>query len=121
MIINGREIRFKRTVLANCELLDALGGDWDKAEQIFSSGYVASQRFAARMMAILSNGAEQAAHFADPVHDPHPLSEVEALSLEEETFSALFSEAMEAFRGDGKTTVQGETPKGKKTVKAAGK
>lgn len=122
MVINGREVRFLRSVLANCEIADASpGGDVGKfiATQLMNESYVVSQKAAAVIMTALSRGYETAQKYKEPGYKQHPLTEEEVMSLEPKEFDALFEEAMAVFRRDGKVTVEGEPAKtGKKTAKA---
>lgn len=112
MIINGREVRFRRTVWGNCQLADMCPKkDINKLGALLQGDYATSQRTAARMIAVLSEGYERAHKFSDPGYEPHPLTEDEALMLDDETFSALFQEAIDAFQNDGKTTVEAEPVK----------
>lgn len=121
MTINGREVRFFRSVLANCLISDKTAdGDVVRYlnENLGSANYAVSQRAAVTIMVALSNGYETAQKYKEPGYEPHPLTDEECLCLSNEEFNALFDEAMTAFRDDGKTTVQGEPVKtGKKTAK----
>lgn len=123
MNVNGREIGVRRTVLANCKLTEA-APDRDIrrffTELIASHDYVVAQKAAAQLIAALNEGYEQYLHFVDPEHKPVPVNAETLLSLDEATFNALYQEALKAYTEDGKTTVEVDPPKGKKTVKKRG-
>lgn len=119
MKVYGRDVFFKRTIQANCEIVDTLcNGDADQIENMFNGAYVKSQKAAATFISILSEGYEKAQKFNDPDYEPHPITVDEALSLDEDDFSQLFNEALTAWSGE-KITVETEEPKptGKKNVK----
>lgn len=115
MKINGRDVSFLRTVMANCKIADICpDGDIANAPMLFEGNYQKSQRTAAKFMAIMSEGYEQNKKFRDGGdYEPRPLTEEEALNLSEEEFSAAFGEAIKAYTGE-KPTVETEPAKGKK-------
>lgn len=117
MVVNGREIKFRRTVWANCEIADlSPDGKIERFGELLSSdSFATSMRTAAKFMAILSNGYEMSKAFEDPSYQMRPLSMEEALMLDDGTFADLMTEAGAAFAGDAKTTVETEEPKKKIT------
>ena len=118
MIINGKEIGFRRSVSANCRLADiAPGHDIGRffKEKILSINYAEAQRAAAQLIAAMNEGYELYQHFIDPAHVPDPVQPEALLSLDEATFNALYQEAINAYNNDGKTTVEVQPSKGKKT------
>lgn len=122
MKIYGREIKFKRTVAATCSVANlCAGGDIGKINQLFSGKYQQSQTQAAKFMAALSEGYENAKVFENADYQPRPLTCEEALSLDSETFDTLFYEAIDAWTGE-KPTVETKPPKetGKKKDANAG-
>lgn len=108
MVINGREIRFRRTVWGNCKIAEMCPKkDINKLSDLFKSDYATSQTTAARFICILSESWEKAhKYFDDPEYTPRPLTEDEVLMLDDSTFQALFTEALNAWADDGKTTVE---------------
>lgn len=115
MEINGREIKFRRTVLGNCEIADLCPDkDINKFWDLMKGDYITSQNAAASFMAALSKGYEMAREYEHPGYKGHPLTKEEALLMDNVAFNDLFSEALEAFLADGKATVEAEEPKGKK-------
>ena len=112
MEINGRDVRFFRSVLANCKVADAApDGDikrfWN--EQLLGGSYSVSQRAAAVIMTALSEGYEIAQHAADPKYRPQPLTEEEVMSLKYPEFNALYNEAIAEWFDGGKRTVEPDT------------
>ena len=120
MKIAGKEIGFKRTVLAHCKLTDIAP---DRSipkfftERILSTDYAVAQTAAAQFIAIMNEGYEQAKHLEDPDYVPQPFKAADLLSLTEAEFNALYTEAIGVYNNDGKTTVEVAPPKGKKTAK----
>lgn len=116
MVVNGREIRFKRTILANCNIIDKLaGGDAENLDRIFDGGYVKSQKAAADFIVEMNAGYETSQTFTDKEYVPRPLTQGEVLSLEESEFETLFTEALSVWTGE-KVTIETEPVKtGKKT------
>lgn len=117
MEINGREIRFLRTVRANCVLSDyAPDHDLNKYTEIWESGnYAAAQRACAVFIAALSEGYEYRKADAEPGYKARPLTVDEALNLPEDTFYQLFTEALAVFTDGSKVTVESEPVTVKKT------
>lgn len=119
MNVEGKEIGFRRTVLANCKLTEA-APDRNISrffkEKILSPDYAVAQTAAAQFIAAMNEGHEQYLHFLDPTHYPDPVKPEALLSLDEATFNALYQEALKVYTEDGKVTVEVAPPKGKKTV-----
>ena len=114
MIINGRDIQFRRTVKATCDVADICPeGDVKNLDKLFEGKYQNSQAKAAKFMAILSEGYEMGKKFADPTYRPNPLTEEEALYLSEDDFNSLFSIAVNEWTG-GTPTVETKPTKSKK-------
>lgn len=118
MEVNGRDVRFCRTVAANCRIADLCkDGDISNIGTLLSGKYQDSQKIAAKFIAIMSDGYEQKMKFADPGHEPDPISEEEAMTLEERQFSQLFDEAFKAWMGE-KPTIETQPVKKTKKTKA---
>lgn len=114
MKINGRDVSFLRTVMANCKIAEICpDGDIANARMLFEGNYQDSQRTAAKFMAIMSEGYEENKRFREAGYEPRPLTEEEALNMTEDDFSEAFGEAIKAYTGE-KPTVETEAPKGKK-------
>ena len=118
MEIHGREIGFKRTVLATCEIAElSPKGDINQfVKLLMSKEYAVTQKAAAGFMAALSKGYEMAKAFEDLDYKPRPLTFDEVMCLDNDEFNALFQEALTAWTGE-KVTVEAEEVK----VKGKGK
>lgn len=114
MLINGREVLFKRTVKANCDIADMCKDqNINNIESLFEGSYQASQRTSAKFMAVLSEGYELSRVYQDPGYKPHPLTVDEAMNMGDEEFTEAFKEAIQAYAGE-KPTVETQPAKGKK-------
>lgn len=114
MQINGREVKFLRTVWANCRVADMCpAADIKNIKEIFKGSYQHAQMSEAKFMAIMSEAYEQNRKFNEPGYEPRPLTTDEALNLTDEEFGKAFVEALEAYSGE-KPTVETDE---KKTLK----
>ncbi len=118
MKIHGREIEFRRTVDANCKIDKITGGNWD---EYFAKlgGYTEGQMFSARFIAALSEAAEDAKAYEVDGYIKRPLTVPESLTLDDETFAALFNEALAVWQGEKPTVKTKPIPSKKKAVKEA--
>lgn len=122
MEINGREIKFRRTIGATLKIA-ALCPDNDlkKLKLLLNGDPLESNLTAAAMVSILSDAAEThealVAARAGREYVPDPLTIEEILDIQDEdVVKKLIAEANEAFGNDGKRTVAAE-PKKKQTSK----
>lgn len=107
MIINGREVGFRRTVFASCAIAKRCpNGDLSRMAEIMSGDYANAMENAAIMAVALSEGYEKAKKFSDPSYVPHPLTMDEVMLLDIDEFTALMNEVTACFQKDGQTTVQ---------------
>lgn len=115
MEIHGREIGFRRTVGANCEIAELCpNGDLTKIDEVLTGdNYAKSINLAAGAMLALNKWFEEAQCFDDPEHKKNPLTMAEIMMLEPEDFNALWADALKAWTEDAKTTVEAEAPKEK--------
>ena len=114
MEIHGREIGFKRTVLATCEIAElSPKGDINQFDKLLlSKEYAVTQKAAAGFIAALSKGYEMAKAFENLDYMPRPLTFDEVMCLDPDTFNDLFIEALAAW-GVEKPTVEAEPVKTK--------
>lgn len=120
MEIYGREIRFRRTVSATCEIADLCpGGDISNIEQALQGTTRQVFHFQAAFIAALSKGYEDAAQFEDRDHVKQPISVDELTTLSLDEFTELFGEAAAVFADDGKTTVDAKPAKKKEAEAGA--
>lgn len=116
MIINGREVGFRRTIGADVDLGEICpGGDLGRVGELFGeNGEIAKNvNTLVKIMLILNKWHENTAKLNNPDYVSYPLTEVELLSLDEDTFYHLESEMMDAWARDTKQTVEA-VPTGKK-------
>lgn len=125
MKINGRDIKFRRTIWATFAVA-ALCPDNDpsKIDEVLRSNFVDGNMAAASFVCILSEGYERVKQFEaaqmGKTYEMRPLTFDEIMNLEDfETFQNLFLEAVAAWSADGKASVIGEPPKSKKKSKEA--
>lgn len=119
MEYRGREIKFLRTVLAQCEIADLCpDGDVSKIATLFRGKRLSSNvKNMASMIHILNKGYEENKAYFEDDYEANPITIEELMVLDEETFMNLFNEAAVAFYGE-KPTVEAEQPKSKKNKKA---
>lgn len=114
MNILGREINFRRSVQANCEIADICPDkDISKFNVVINGDYRTAQTAAAHFMAAMNKAYEDYANFIDPKHKANPITERQLLMLDNEDFNNLFVEALRVFADDGKVTVEAEPVKKK--------
>lgn len=121
MKINGREVKFCRTVEVNCKIADlCTDGNIDNISTLLDGKYQDSQRTSAKFISIMSEGYEKKKKFQEPGYEPHPLTFEETMTLEDEEFRQAFREAIEAWSGE-KITVDTVPVKktGKRTQKSS--
>lgn len=119
MVVFGKEVNFRRSVQANCEIADICpDGDINKFNELINGNYPTAQKAAATFIVALNRAYEDYANYIDPAHEPDPVSIREIMMLDNEQFNDLFMEALKVFADDGKTTV--ETEPVKKTENEAG-
>lgn len=113
MQIYGREIKFRRTVGATCDIADLCPDkDISNLGDVMTGGSTRDQfRAMCGFVAALNKGYEDAAQFEDKSYVKRPLTFDELSTLSPEELTALFVEAMETFNADGETTVETEPQK----------
>ena len=116
MIVNGHEIKFMRTVLANCEIAKVCENrDISNFDKLLSNGSTLDS-YKAQMTFIcaLQKGYEMHEKFADPEYVPYYLTEDELMLMDPEALSQLFVEAANAYKGDAEVEVETQEKKAKK-------
>ena len=112
MIINGREIHFKRTVMATCIIADRCpDGDIQRVKEIFEGAYSARMENGAIFVVALNDGYERSKALEEPGYKPHPLTVEEVMLLDFDAFEALINEANEAFSAETPTVEVQESKK----------
>lgn len=118
MVINGRDIRFRRSVRATADLAEICPNkDISKLGELMAGGTAQQMVTAAMLIHILNNAYEKHEHIVNPEYEANPISVDEIMDLDEVEFTALMTEAVAAFRMDGETDIATKpaTGKGKKT------
>ena len=83
MEINGREIKFLRTVKATAEIAKLCPDkDISKLTVLFAKDFPTSVEVGAKIIHFLNEGYEMNKHFADRSYKPQPLEEEEILCLD---------------------------------------
>lgn len=101
MIINGREIKFKRTVMATCIIADRCPeGDIARVKEIFEGAYHNYMENAAIFIVALNDGYERSKAFVEPGYKPHPLTVEEVMTLDFDEFKKVMDAAKDAFSAE---------------------
>lgn len=116
MILHGRELKFKYTILSTKELANLCKDhDIKKLGELLQSDDTVEQfNTACSVIIALSNGYEKAKHFNDPEYTPRPITMEELETLTPDEFSDVLNCAMDAM--NEKETVEIDPVKGKKAV-----
>lgn len=119
MEINGREVKFKRTIWATLAIA-ALCPDKDleKLDAVLRENFVDGNMAAAQFICIMSEGYERAKAYEDPEYEMNPVTMDEIMNLEDfDTFQNLFLAAAGVWKTDARPSVETQ-PKSKKKSKA---
>lgn len=114
IMIHGREVHFRRTVWATCEIAKLCpGGDLARISEAMGDGFASNMEVTARIAEILSRADAEARsweeHNLDAVNMALTAEELMTLDLEE--FISVTTAAMAAFNKDAETTVETEPVK----------
>lgn len=117
MEIRGREVRFLRTVQAECNIaIICEDGKSENFQKLLMGNDYEVMVNMAEVMHFLSEGYENAKHFEDSEYEPQPLTAEELMFLPVEDFNKLWEEAVIAYYGE-KQTVKVAKSKSKKKTK----
>lgn len=107
MEINGREIKFLRTVKATSDIAKLCPNeDIEKIGELFEGSLPLTLETGAKIIHFLNEGYEMNKHFSDPSYKPNVLSVDEILYLETETYTALMQDAMKGLGNGAETTIE---------------
>lgn len=119
MKINGKDIRFLRTVKATADLAELCpDGNIERINELFESGINGAIKTGASIIHFLNEGYEMNRHFADPEYKPEIISVDEIMYLEDSVYTELLNEAIQGFTNGAKQMIEVE-PSKKKEEKAA--
>lgn len=114
MEINGREIKFLRTVKATADLAKICpNGDIERLAELFDSDIAISLETGAKIIHFLNEGYEMNKHFMDRSYQPQIIGVDEIMYLDDKTFTALMKSAMDSLGVGAETTIEVEEPKKK--------
>lgn len=117
MIVNGKDIRFLRTVKINFDIAKVCpGGKISNIGELFEGEDEETYKNMLMFIQLLNQGYEDAKHYEDPSHVPDVISVEEMMFLPFDQMNRLFVEATDAFFGI-KQTVEVEPSKSKKKTK----
>lgn len=114
MEIHGREIKFKRTVKATCDIYKlAPDGDLSKLDAMLESGdYSKMADVMIGFVVAMSKGYEASMAFEDLDYHPNPITEEEIMLLTTDELEELFKGSIAEWLGE-KPTVEAKAPKQK--------
>ena len=116
MEINGREIKFLRTVKATSDLAKICpNGDIERLGELFSGELSTTLETGAKIIHFLNEGYEMNKHFMDKSYQPQILGVEEIMYLDDRTFTELMQSAMQSMNAGAETTIEVEEPKKKET------
>lgn len=114
MIINGREIKFLRTVKATADMAKLCpDGDINRMGELFSGNLPTTLETGAKIIHFLNEGYEMNKHFMDRSYQPQIIGVEEILYLDDQTFTELMKSAMDSLGVGAETTIELEEPKKK--------
>ena len=116
MEYKGRKIGFRKSVGATAELTKlAPGGKIERLGEIFNAENLGvTLEGCAQFLAILNKWYEKSLVFTEEGYKPDPVPAEWFLTLDEDDFQSLLTEAMNQLGIDDQTTVEAVEPKGKK-------
>lgn len=114
MEINGREIKFLRTVKATADIARLCPDqNIERLDELFSSGLPTTLETGAKIIHYLNEGYEMNRHFVDRSYKPNVLDVDEIMYLDDQTFTALMQSALKDMGNGAETTIELEKSKKK--------
>jgi len=114
MKVNGREIKFLRTVKINFDIAKICPDQkLEKMDLLFTDDSAESLKNMIKFVQLMNQGYEEYMHYGDPTHEIKIITEEEMMYMDFSDMSELFQEAVNAFLGI-KQTVEVEPSKSKK-------
>lgn len=118
MVINGREIKFLRTVKATSDLAKLCpDGNIERLGELLGSNLSTTLETGAKIIHFLNEGYEMNRHFMDRSYQPQIMVVEEIMYLDDATFTELMKSAMDSLGVGAETSIEIEDSKKKeKTV-----
>ena len=115
MKINGREIKFLRTVKATSDLARLCpDGDINRIGELFDGSDLATTiESGAKLIHFLNEGYEMHKAFTEPGYKPDIISVDEIMYLDDATYTKLIESAMKGLGIGAETTIELQEPKKK--------
>ena len=116
MVINGREIKFLRTVKATSEISKLCPNeDIGKLPELFAGKLSTAVETGAKIIHLLNEGYEMNRHFMDRSYQPQIIGVDEIMYLDDKTFTDLMQSALNSMGVGAETTIEVEEPKKNET------
>lgn len=114
MVINGREIKFLRTVKATSDLAKLCpDGNIERLGELFQGDLPTTLETGAKIIHFLNEGYEMNRHFMDRSYQPQIIGVDEIMYLDDQTYTKLMQSAMEGLGVGAETTIEVEESKKK--------
>lgn len=112
MIINGKEIKFLRTVKTTSDIADLCPDkDINRISELFSGDLSTTLITGAKFIHFLNEGYEMNKHFMDRTYQPQIIGVDEIMFLDDSTYTALLQDALASMGVGAETTVEIEPTK----------
>ncbi len=112
MVIKGHEIKFLRTVLANCEIAKICENrDISNFDKLLQGDTPTSYNAQCVFVCAMQKGHEMHEKFENPDYEPMYLSVDDLMLIDPESFNELVEEAFKVFAGDAYQEVETQEPK----------
>lgn len=107
MEINGREIKFLRTVKATSDMAKLCPDeDIERMGELFNGNLPTTLETGAKIIHYLNEGYEMNKHFEDPSYQPQILSVEQIMYLDDVTFTQLMQSAMAGMGNGAETSIE---------------
>lgn len=118
MEINGREIKFLRTVKATSDMAKLCPDEnIERMGELFNGNLATTLETGAKIIHYLNEGYEMNKHFEDPSYQPQVLSVEQIMYLDDVTFTQLMQSAMASMGNGAETTIELQENKKKEKEK----
>ena len=112
MEINGKEIKFLRTVKTTSDIANLCPDrDINRIAELFSGALSVSLETGAKFIHYLNEGYEMNKHYFDKSYEPQIISVEEIMYLDDATYTELITEAMASLGVGAEQTIEVEPSK----------